>query len=46
NGPAVLETPKLEDWPEITYDTSNGKRVNLDSITPEEVASWVAVPEA
>jgi fumarate hydratase class I len=40
NGPAVLETPKLEDWPEITYDTSNGKRVNLDSITPEEVASW------
>src|SRR5574343_123993 len=40
NGPAVLETPKLEDWPEITYDTSNGKRVNLDTITPEEVASW------
>ncbi|MBP7581323.1 MAG: fumarate hydratase, partial [Vogesella sp.] len=40
NGPAVLETPKLEDWPEITYDTSNGKRVNLDNITPEEVASW------
>ena len=40
NGPAVLETPKLEDWPEITYDTSNGKRVDLDNITPEEVASW------
>lgn len=40
NGPAKLEAPKLEDWPEITYDSSNGKRVNLDSITPEEVASW------
>jgi fumarate hydratase class I len=40
NGPAVLETPKLEDWPEITYDTSNGKRVDLDNITPAEVASW------
>lgn len=40
NGPAVLETPKLEDWPEITYDTSNGKRVDLNNITREEVASW------
>ncbi|SCK18959.1 fumarate hydratase [Vogesella sp. LIG4] len=40
NGPAKLEAPKLEDWPEITYDSSNGKRVNLDAITPEEVASW------
>lgn len=40
SGPAVLETPKLEDWPEITYDSSSGKRVNLDTITPEEVASW------
>jgi len=40
NGPAKLEAPKLEDWPEITYDSSNGKRVDLDKITKEEVASW------
>ena len=40
SGPAHLETPKLEDWPEITYDSSNGKRVDLSNITPEEVASW------
>ncbi|OHX13156.1 fumarate hydratase [Chromobacterium sphagni] len=40
NGPAHLEPPKLEDWPDITYDPSNGKRVNLDNITREEVASW------
>ncbi|AOZ49971.1 fumarate hydratase [Chromobacterium vaccinii] len=40
NGPAHLETPSLEDWPDITYDPSNGKRVDLDKITKEEVASW------
>lgn len=40
SGPAKLEPPSLEDWPNITYDTSNGKRVDLDKITPEEVQSW------
>ena len=40
SGPAHLAPPSLEDWPEITYDTSNGKRVDLDQITKEEVASW------
>lgn len=40
SGPAHLAVPSLEDWPEITYDTSNGKRVDLDNITKEEVASW------
>ncbi|RXZ45049.1 fumarate hydratase [Crenobacter cavernae] len=40
SGPAHLEAPSLEDWPEITYDSSNGKRVDLDAITPEEVQSW------
>jgi len=40
HGPAKLKAPSLEDWPEITYDTSKGRRVNLDSITPAEVATW------
>ena len=40
SGPVALEAPRLEDWPDITYDNSNGKRVNLDAITPEEVQSW------
>ena len=35
-GPAKLEAPKLEDWPDITYNPSNGKRVNLDTATPAE----------
>jgi fumarate hydratase class I len=40
SGPVMLEPPSLEDWPELTYDASKGKRVNLDAITKEEIASW------
>lgn len=40
SGPARLEVPSLADWPELTYDTSRGRRVNLDTVTRDEVASW------
>ncbi|QJQ99147.1 fumarate hydratase [Halomonas sp. PGE1] len=41
SGPAALPAPKLEDWPEITREAGdNVKRVNLDSVTPEEVQTW------
>jgi fumarate hydratase class I len=40
SGPAVLEAPSLADWPRLTYDTSKGKRVDLDEITREEVSAW------
>ena len=40
SGPARLEPPSLADWPDITYSPDNGKRVNLDTLTHEEVAQW------
>ncbi|MEQ5802175.1 fumarate hydratase [Halomonas sp. H10-9-1] len=41
SGPAALPAPKLEDWPEITRAAGdNVKRVDLDSVTPEEVQTW------
>src|SRR5690349_11090667 len=40
SGPVMLEPPSLEHWPKLTYDASKGRRVNLDAITREEVASW------
>ncbi|PRY65644.1 homodimeric fumarase (class I) [Vreelandella songnenensis] len=41
SGPVALAAPKLEDWPEITREMGdNVKRVNLDSVTPEEVKTW------
>jgi fumarate hydratase class I len=41
SGPAELEPPKLEDWPEVTWGGGKDvKRVNLNEVTPEEVRSW------
>ncbi|MDQ3206270.1 MAG: fumarate hydratase [Pseudomonadota bacterium] len=40
SGPVQLEPPSLEDWPQLTFDTSQGRRVDLDTITPEEVTAW------
>ncbi|WP_252108734.1 MULTISPECIES: fumarate hydratase [unclassified Halomonas] len=41
SGPVALPAPKLEDWPEITREVGeNVKRVDLDSVTPEEVKTW------
>lgn len=42
SGPAHLEAPSLEDWPDMTYSPSNGKRVSLDDITPEVIQTWKA----
>lgn len=41
SGAAQLIPPKLEDWPEVTREAGpNVKRVNLDTVTKEEVKSW------
>src|SRR5579862_1356862 len=40
SGPAYLDPPDLEDWPKLTYDVSNARRVNLDTITAAEAATW------
>jgi fumarate hydratase class I len=41
SGPARLDPPRLDDWPEVTRETGdNVRRVNLDSVTREEVKTW------
>ncbi|WP_411991270.1 fumarate hydratase [Agarivorans sp. DSG3-1] len=41
SGPAVLTPPKLEDWPEITWDVGdNVRRVDVNKVTKEDIASW------
>ena len=40
SGPAYLEPPNLENWPKLTYDPVGARRVNLDTVTREEAASW------
>jgi fumarate hydratase class I len=41
SGPARLQPPKLEDWPEITREAgSDVLRVNLDTVTRDEIRTW------
>ncbi len=41
-GPAYLEPPSLDAWPDVHWepDYNKSRRVNLDTLTPAEVASW------
>ncbi|KPF66821.1 fumarate hydratase [beta proteobacterium AAP99] len=42
SGPAYLEAPSLDLWPNVQWapDYNKSKRVNLDTLSREEVASW------
>ncbi|WP_208507321.1 fumarate hydratase [Variovorax paradoxus] len=42
SGPVYLEAPSLDLWPKIDWapDEKKSKRVDLDKLTPAEVASW------
>jgi fumarate hydratase, class I len=42
SGPVALEPPSLDEWPKLTYDPmgSGARRVNLDTVTREEVVTW------
>ena len=39
-GPAHLEPPSLDDWPKLVLDFASSRRVNLDTITRAEAATW------
>jgi fumarate hydratase class I len=42
SGPVYLDAPSLDLWPKVEWapDTDKSVRVNLDTLTPAEVASW------
>jgi len=42
SGPATIEPPSLDVWPQVAFDTSSSRRVNLDALTKADVASWKA----
>jgi fumarate hydratase class I len=40
-GPADLTPPKLEDWPEITWEVGeNVRRVNVDELSKADISDW------
>lgn len=43
SGPADLTPPKIEDWPEVTWELGeNVRRVNIDDFTKEDISDWKA----
>ena len=41
SGPAQLDPPNLDDWPEITLEADESvRRVNLNEVTQEDIATW------
>jgi fumarate hydratase, class I len=42
SGPAYIDPPALSEWPDVHWapDTKKSTRVNLDTLTKDEVASW------
>ncbi len=42
SGPAYIDPPSLDQWPDVKWapDYNKSKRVNLDTLTKEEVAGW------
>lgn len=41
NGPADLQPPKLEEWPEITWEVGEDvRRVNVDDLNKTDIKEW------
>jgi len=40
SGPVYLDPPNLDQWPKLAYDVSSARRVNLDTVTREDAATW------
>ncbi|KAB7622791.1 fumarate hydratase [Alkalilimnicola sp. S0819] len=40
SGVAALPAPSLDDWPQVSRSGGEARRVNLDTVTAEDVRSW------
>jgi len=41
SGPAALTPPKVEDWPQVSWEVGdNVRRVNLDTVTKDDIQAW------
>ena len=39
-GPVMLDPPSLDAWPQLTYDVSSARRVDLNTVTHADVKTW------
>jgi len=40
SGPELQVPPSLDAWPDITWESAGSRRVNLDTVTREELKDW------
>ena len=41
SGPAIIDPPRIEDWPEISWGSNpHAKHVDLNTVTHAEIQSW------
>ena len=40
SGPVALAPPPFDAWPELVYDVQGARRVDLNSLTRNEIATW------
>jgi fumarate hydratase, class I len=40
SGPVMLDPPSLDVWPQLTYDVSSARRVDLNTVTHADVKTW------
>src|SRR6201996_3930930 len=40
DGPVYIDPPSLSHWPSMTYEAHGGRRVNLDTLTHDEIKTW------
>jgi len=40
SGPALQSPPSLDEWPDITWEAGDARRVNLDALTKDGIADW------
>jgi fumarate hydratase class I len=42
SGPATFDPPSLDEWPRLTMDFASSRRVDLDTLDKQQIASWRA----
>ena len=40
SGPVTVEPPSLDAWPKLEYDVHTARRVDLNTVTHEDVKTW------
>ena len=40
SGPVMLDPPPIQAWPDLVYDVHGARRVDLNTVTRDEIATW------